>query len=199
MPMPQSSAFVIRTLAVALCVITFTGAVFLTEIKAEEPKKTVASEESMAKTLEKLYGDYEKIDSALKASTASTPSVPSTEGLLVPLTVTIKKNGNFRLSSVEVTDNGLPLWGHIYDDEENMAMDKGGRHFLYRSETAGGKHTISVEYGFSPDNDKEEVLKRQSAWTYKAGREPVVLEIIFEKAGNNVVAKPGMLRVVQGK
>lgn len=98
--------------------------------------------QSVRTLITRLTNEYIQIGNSLKELEESTESFPSTT---VSLSV-VKPEKGIRLVSMDVMDNKMLLYGHIYTSTENEALDAGGRHQLYLGEISEGEHNLNIVY-----------------------------------------------------
>lgn len=172
-------AMLIKFLLVSF--ICLTGAY----VFAEEPLQK--GDSSVKELIIELYNNYEVVDKAL-AELKEAGGDLKAEAFFTPLTISVKKEKGFRLISVDVSDNGAPLWSHIYTAEEDGAMDNGARHQLYKGFVKKGENSFLIIYQYRL-YEKEAHQKEEVASSLTSGSEPVYIEIFLNKRDGGVGSK----------
>ncbi|HZX35715.1 MAG TPA: hypothetical protein VFF54_04415 [Thermodesulfobacteriota bacterium] len=171
-------------------------------IGAAEQDKPIAAEppeeDSVRDLIEELYVHYEAIDKRLRELKAGLNAEGDILGLLTQTTIYVKKEKGFKIVSVELKDNGATLWNHLYTTDENNAMDSGGRHQIFKGDLKKGDHRIFAAYRYSTDPDSA-FQTGEISWQFKAGDEPVIMDIFFVKKDGSINAVPRKLFTIDGK
>lgn len=159
---------------------------------AEEPLQK--GDSSVKELIIELYNNYEVVDKALTELKEASGDL-KTETFFTPLTISVKKEKGFKLISVDVSDNGAPLWSHIYTAEEDGAMDNGARHQLYKGAVKKGEHSFLITYQYQL-YEKEAYQKEEVASSLTPGREPVYIEFFLKKRDGGVGLKVKQLNIL---
>lgn len=168
------NAFINISLAFFICTVS-AGAF------AEEP---LSGKDSVKEFIMELYNNYEVVDKTLmELKEASGNS--KTRPFFTPLAISVKKEKGFKLISMDVSDNGVPIWSHIYTAEEGSAMDNGARHQFYKGELKKGDHSFLITYQYQL-YEKEAHQKEEIAKALTAGGEPLYIEISLNKPDGRV-------------
>ncbi|MFZ3072849.1 MAG: hypothetical protein WA162_06375 [Thermodesulfobacteriota bacterium] len=164
-----------------------------------KPAPAAAKEEDSVRDLiEELYIHYEAIDKRLRELKTGLNAEGDITGLLTQTTVYVKKEKGFKIVSVELKDNGVSLWSHLYTTDENKAMDAGGRHLIFKGDLKKGDHKLFASYRYSTD-PASKFQTGEIDWQFKAGDEPVTMDIFFVKKDGSVNALPRKLFTIDGK
>jgi hypothetical protein len=163
-----------------------------TELNASD----TSNETTIRDDLEELYRNYEAIDKQLEALQEDLGNL-RTSRLVTPITISVMKSGadgSFRLVSLEVKDNGNPLWNHIYTPLENDAIDRGGRHQFFKGISRKGGHNLIITYRFElPGGD--DYLKDELRWGMNVRDEPIFIELSFARTAKGVKVTPKKLHI----
>ncbi len=157
----------------------------------------ISEDTSIRAALEELYENYEVIDKSLRELRLDLGDLES-GAVVTSFTVSVRKDKRFRLVSLEVRDNGNPLWNHIYTPFENQAMVGGGRHQFYKGTINKGTHRLELKYQYQLPGSGE-YLVGEKEWKMSAGDEPVFLELKFTKEAEGIIAKPRKLHIFEDK
>ncbi|MEE9615350.1 MAG: hypothetical protein V3W31_10450 [Thermodesulfobacteriota bacterium] len=147
----------------------------------------INEDSSIRDILEELYDNYETVDREIRELEEAVGGL-STEPLLMPLTISVKKQPGFRLISVDIEDNRSQFLTHIYSIEENEAMGGGGRHQLFKGPIRKGRHRLLITYQYTLDGED---VDRSGEVLYNLFVEddPAHLEMVFKGIGGGVEAK----------
>lgn len=58
----------------------------------------------------------------------------------------VKPDNNFKLISIEISDNDQLIANHIYSPIEIEALEAGGRQLLHKGELRSGDHSLKISY-----------------------------------------------------
>ncbi len=58
----------------------------------------------------------------------------------------VKPDNNFKLISIEISDNDQLIANHIYSPIEIEALEAGGRQLLHKGELRSGDHNLKISY-----------------------------------------------------
>lgn len=161
--------------------------------KEEASSRWQPETKSVSDTLEELYESYESIDSRLESLEREIGDLQSS-AIVTPFTVTVKKERGFRLISMEVKDNGNPIWNHIYSPHENSALSHGGRQLFYKGTITMGEHTILISYSYRLPGENTH-RRKSSKWTLSADEEPLILQVFFKAEGEEVLPETKKLYI----
>ncbi len=157
-------------------------------------EKPQDSSETIRDALEELYRNYEVIDQRIEELELDIGDLQR-DSILTPLTMSVKKGDSFRIISLEVKDNGVPLWNHFYTPTENSALRNNGRHQFYRGAIERGGHSFTLKYQYQLEGQSnfksDEVL-----WKTVTGAEAAFIEITFVLEDNDVKARPKRLQII---
>lgn len=132
-----------------------------------------------------LYKNYETIDKELN-ELKKAAGEPQADSLMAPFVISVKKAKGFRLISIDVHDEGKPIWGHIYNDMENTALDSDGRHEIYRGVAKKGKHSLSLAYQYQLHEDKKDASRSGVVRETLDITAPSYMEVFFKKDDKDI-------------
>lgn len=158
---------------------------FILTIPLYADESKVTDESSVKELADELYKNYEAVDKELNELKRAAEETQSSS-LMAPIVISVRKGKGFRLISVNVEDEGKPIWGHIYNDVENNALDFGGRHELYRGVVTRSKHGFSISFQYQLQEDKKDITRSGVMRGIFDISTPSYLEVLFKKDGKDI-------------